>query len=197
LAVEVTGFKKFVASNLVLLVDQKLRVDATLQPGAVTSTVEVVAKGQMVNTDSSTVGQVVENKPIVDLPLVSRNFMQLASLSPGTVVDNGGTLGSEESTFRSGLSGGAIFVGGGRASSNGYMIDGVENNDPGFQTPSITPPIDAIQEFKLMNKNYSAEFGGSAVQLNIAIKSGTNDLHGTGYDFLRNDALDGTNFFAV
>ena len=77
------------------------------------------------------------------------------------------------------------------------MIDGVENNDPGFQTPTITPPIDAIQEFKLMTKDYSAEFGGSAVQLNIAIKSGTNLLHGTGYDFLRNDALDGTNFFAV
>lgn len=195
--VEVTGFKKFVASDLVLLVDQKLRVDAALQPGAVTSTVEVVAKGQMINTDSSTVGTVVENKPIIDLPLVSRNFMQLASLSPGTIVDNSGVLGSEESSYRSTLSGGGLWVGGGRASSNGYMIDGVENNDPGFQTPSITPPIDAIQEFKLMSKNYSAEFGGGAVQLNIAIKSGTNSVHGTAYDFLRNDALDGTNFFAV
>ena len=109
MSVEVTGFKKFVASDLVLLVDQKLRVDATLQPGAVTSTVEVVAKGQMINTDSSTVGQVVENKPIIDLPLVSRNFMQLASLSPGTVVDNSGALGSEESSFRSTLSGGGHF----------------------------------------------------------------------------------------
>jgi hypothetical protein len=70
------------------------------------------------------------------------------------------------------------------------MIDGVENNDPGFQTASVTPPIDAIPEFKLMSKNYSAEFGGGAVQLNIAIKSGTNSLHGTAYDFLRNDAND-------
>lgn len=196
-SVEVPGFKKFVASDLVLLVDQNLRVDATLQPGAATTTVEVVAKGQMINTDSSTVGKVVENKEIIDLPLVSRNFMQLASLSPGTIVDNAGVLGSEESSFRSTLSGGGLWVGGGRASSNGYMIDGVENNDPGFQTPSITPPIDAIQEFKLMSKNYSAEFGGGAVQLNIAIKSGTNSLHGTAYDFLRNDALDGTDDFAV
>lgn len=112
--VEVAGFKKFVASDLVLLVDQKLWVDATLQPGAVTSTMEVVARGQMINTDSSTIGKVVENKEIIDLPLVSRNFMQLASRSPGTVVDNGGTLGSEPNSFRSTLSGGSIWVGGGR-----------------------------------------------------------------------------------
>jgi hypothetical protein len=77
------------------------------------------------------------------------------------------------------------------------MIDGMENNDPVFQTPTVTPPIDAIQEFNLMSKNYSAEFGGSASQVNIAIKSGTNSLHGTAYDFLRNEALDGTDFFAV
>jgi hypothetical protein len=77
------------------------------------------------------------------------------------------------------------------------MIEGVENNDPGFQTPSVTPPIDAIQEFKLMSKNYSTEFGGSASQINVAIKSGTNSIHGTAYDFLRNDALDARNFYAV
>ena len=114
--VEVAGFKKFVASDLVLLVDQKLWVDATLQPGAVTSTMEVVARGQMINTDSSTIGKVVENKEIIDLPLVSRNFVQLASLSAGTVVDNGGTLASEQNSFRSTLSGGSIWVGGGRRS---------------------------------------------------------------------------------
>jgi hypothetical protein len=142
--VEVPGFKKFVASDLILLVNQGMRVDATLQPGAVTSTVEVTARGQMLNTDSSTIGKVVENKEITDLPLVSRNFMELAVLSPGTVVDMSGTLGTEENSFRHGLGGGSLFVGGGRAGSNAFMIDGVENNDPGFQTPSIVPPIDAI-----------------------------------------------------
>jgi hypothetical protein len=132
--VEVAGFKKFVASDLVLLVDQQLRVGATLQSGTVTSTVQVVARGQMLNTDSSTIGEVVENKAIIDLPLVSRNFMELASLSPGVVVDNSVVLGATQA-FRSALSGGSIFVGGGRGSSNGYMIDGVENSDPGISNP--------------------------------------------------------------
>jgi hypothetical protein len=194
--VEAAGFKRFVTSDLVMLVNQRLRVDATLQPGAVTSTVNVDTRVQMVNTDSSTISEVVENKEINDLPLVSRNFMELVVLTPGAVVDNSGVLAGTQ-TLRSSLSGGSIFVGGGRGSSNAYMIDGVENNDPGVQTPTVTPPIDAIQEFSLMTKNYSAEFGGGGAQLNIAIKSGTNSLHGTAYDFLRNDVLNATNFFAV
>jgi hypothetical protein len=195
--IEVPGFKKFVASDLVLLVDRELRVDAILQAGAVTSSVEVVARGQMVNTDSSAVSTVIENEEIADLPLITRNFMELAVLSPGTIVDNSGVLGNGVSYVRTSLSNSAIWIGGGRASSNGYMIDGVDNIDPGAQSPNISPPIDAIQEFTMMSKNYSAEFGGSASQINIAIKSGTNSLHGTAYDFLRNDALDATNFFAV
>lgn len=193
--VEASGFKRFLTSNLVLQVDQRLRVDAVLQVGSVTSKVNVTTHAQMVNTDTSTIGTVIQNKQIHDLPLVSRNFMDLTSLSPGVVVDNSGVLGSEESSFRSSLSGGALFIGGGRATSNGYMIDGLEDSDPAFQTPAITPPLDAIQEFKLMSKNYSAEYGGSSSQINIAIKSGTNSLHGTVFDYLRNNALDARNFF--
>jgi len=194
--VEFTGFKKVTSEQLRLLVNQNLRFDAVLEPGAVETVVEVQAIGTLIETDTSAVGKVVENKQIVDLPLVSRNFTDLIILSPATVSDSGGALGNEQSTFRTGLSGGASFIGGGRGADNTYMIDGVENNDPGFQTPAITPPIDAIQEFKLMNKNYSAEFGGGAAQINIAIKSGTNEFHGTAYEFFRNDVLNARNFFA-
>jgi hypothetical protein len=194
--IAVEGFKRFRASDLVLLVDQQLRVDASLQLGTVDTTVDVVDQAQLISTDSSAINTVVENKEINDLPLAGRNFMELVVLTPGAVVDNTGVLSGLQ-TFRSSLSGGSIFVGGGRGNSNAYMIDGVENSDPGFQTPTITPPIDAIQEFVLMTKNYSAEFGGGGAQLNIAIKSGTNKLHGTAYEFLRNDALDATNFFAI
>lgn len=196
-SVQMTGFRKAITETLILLVNQTLRADVTLEPGAVETQVEVTASGTLIETDSSTIAKVVENKQIVDLPLSSRNFMNLTVLTPGTVTDNGGSVSSEQRSYRSALSGGAVWVGGGRGASNGYMIDGVENNDPGFQTPAITPPIDAIQEFKLMSKNYGAEFGGSASQINIAIKSGTNDLHGTVYEFLRNDALNARNFFAV
>jgi hypothetical protein len=104
-------------------------------------------------------------------------------------------VAAEQSLYRTRLPGGALWVAGGRGTSNAYSIDGVENNDPGFQTPSITPPIDAIQEFKLMSNTYSAEFGGSSTQMNVAIKSGTNGFHGTMYEFLRNDALYSRNFF--
>ena len=190
------GFKTAASPDLTLLVNQSLRFDATLEPGTVETVVEVVATGTLIETDTSSVGKVVENKQIVDLPMVSRNFTDLIVLSPATVTDNQGALGNEQNSFRTRLSGGASFIGGGRGADNTYMIDGVENNDPGFQTPSITPPIDAIQEFRLMNKNYSAEFGGGAAQINIAIKSGTNEIHGTAYEFLRNDALNARNFFS-
>ena len=194
--VERPGFKKFLASGLILLVDQKMRVDAHLQAGDVKTVVEVTSTAQMVNTDSSTVGHVVENKQIVDLPLVNRNFQNLAALNPATVLDIGNKVGSEQgqqsTLFRT-----AIYIGGARPVSNVYMLDGVDNNDPSFQIPTITPSIDAIQEFKLLNKGYSAEYGGGAAQVNLAIKSGTNDLHGTAYEFLRNDALNATNLFSV
>ena len=196
--VEVTfeGFKKAASPELTLLVNQNLRFDAALQPGTVETVVEVTAAGTLIETDTSSVGKVVENKQIVDLPMVSRNFTDLIVLSPATVTDGGGSLGNEQNSFRTRLSGGGSFIGGGRGADNVYMIDGVENNDPGFQTPSITPPIDAIREFRLMNKNYSSEFGGGAAQINIAIKSGTNEIHGTVYEFLRNDVLNARNFFA-
>jgi len=193
--VEQPGFRKFAASDLVLLVDQKLRVDGHLAPGDVNAEVIVTSTTQMVNTDSSTLGHVVENKQITDLPLVNRNFQNLAALSPATVVVTGNKVFSEQAD-RNPLKT-AIYVGGSRATSAEYMLDGVDNNDPSVQNPTITPSIDAIQEFKLLNKGYSAEYGSGSAQVNLVLKSGTNDLHGTVYEFLRNDVLNATDYFAV
>jgi hypothetical protein len=191
--VEQPGFRKFVASDLVLLVDQKLRVDGHLAPGDVNAEVTVTSTTQMVNTDSNTFGQVVENRQVVDLPLVSRNFQQLAVLSPATVVFSSGWGGEQANQNPLTTS---LNIGGARGASNVYTLDGVDNNDPSFQIPTITPSIDAIQEFKLLNKGYSAEYGGGSGQVNIAIKSGTNSLHGTAYDFFRNDVLNDKDYFA-
>jgi Carboxypeptidase regulatory-like domain/TonB dependent receptor len=194
---DVQGFAKVATTPTQLVVNQTLRIDLVLNPGAVTQTVQVTAEGALIDTDSNAVSAEISNMQVTDLPLVSRNFLNLTILSPGVVADPNGVIGGDQSAYRSTLSGGNIYVGGGRGSSNGYLIDGVDDNDPGFQTPTVTPPIDAIQDFRLMNKTYSAEYGGSAAQINVATKSGTNDFHGSVYEFLRNDAMDAINAFSV
>jgi hypothetical protein len=194
---EVQGFAKAVTPPTQLVVNQTLRLDLILHPGAATETVQVEAEGALIDTDSATVSAEISDRQVNDLPLISRNYLNLVTLSPGVVADPTGVIGGDQSAYRSALSGGNLYLGGGRGSSNGYLIDGVDNNDPGFQTPTITPPIAAIEDFRLMNKNYTAEYGGSAAQVNVATKSGTNDFHGTAYEFLRNDAMDAINAFSV
>ena len=193
---EVSGFARAESVPTILVVNQILRLNLVLHPGAVTQTVQVTAQGALIDTDSSTVGLEISNRQVNDLPLVSRNVLNLIALSPGVVVDPG-VIGGDQSSFRSQLSGGNMYVGGGRGSSNAYLLDGVDNNDPGFQTPTITPPINSVQDFRLMNKDYSAEYGGSADQVSIATKSGTNQFHGTAYEFLRNDAMDAVPDFSL
>lgn len=196
-SVELPGFEEALTKPVTLTVNQHLRINLTLTPGSVKQTVTVSAAGTLIDTATSTISTEISSKQVSDLPLSSRNFMQLMVLSAGTVSDTGGVLNSEQHQYRTQLSGGNVFVGGGMGSSNAYLIDGVDDNDPGFQTPSITPPIDSIQEIRLMNKNYSAEYGGAGSQINIATKSGTNQYHGTVYEFFQNDALDATNYFSV
>ena len=164
------------------------RVDFILEVGQVSETVKVEAATVALDTDSATIGQVVNQKLVVDLPLNGRNFTQLLLLGPGAV-----QTGGEQSTRAN--SGNAISLQGARPASNSYLIDGMVNNDTAYQTPAVIPSIDAIQEFKEQTKQYSAEYGGAANIINISLKSGTNDLHGTAFEFLRNDALDARNYF--
>lgn len=195
-SVQAPGFEKTVVKPVSLAVNQKLRVDLRLRTGNVSETVTVSAAQAVIDTDTSMVSTQLAQRQIADMPLASRNFMQLLVLSPGTL-DAGATLNGEQTRTRTQLAGGSTFVGGGRAASNQYLIDGVDDNDPGFETPSITPSIDAIQEIRLMNKNFSAEYGNSASQVNIATKSGTNSYRADLYEFFRNDVLDATDYFSV
>ena len=180
---ESDGFASQTIDNVRLAVDQRVRIDAQLQPGTVTETIEVTGTALVLDTDSATVGQSVNARQVSDLPLNGRNFTNLMLLNPGTVQTGG------EQLTRPG-SGGAISMMGARPASNLYLLDGVANNDVIYQTAAIRPSIDAIQEFKMQTMTYSAEYGNSANQINISIKSGTNDLHGTVFEFLRNDAVD-------
>jgi carboxypeptidase family protein/TonB-dependent receptor-like protein len=191
-AVEAAGFKKSVRSDIPINVQDRVRVDASLEVGAVTDTVEVVAAAPMLQTDTSYLGQVVGSQEIVDLPLNGRYFTRLAVLTAGTAPTPNGARDEKTGGFSSN---------GVRPYQNNYLLDGVDNNSLSEDLVSdqsfvIGPPPDAIAEFKVQTNSMSAEFGrsGGAV-LNVTIKSGTNNLHGTAYEFLRNSKLDAKNFF--
>ncbi len=185
---EMAGFQKSVTSAFTLAVDQKVRVNVVLKPGAVTETVQVMAQALALDTDSSAIGQLVSQKQVEELPLNGRNFMQLLLLGAGAV-----TVGGEQGTMRQG-SGNAISINGARPESNNYTLDGLINTDTALVTPAVILSQDAIQEFKVESGSYPAEFGFSANQINLVSKSGTNRIHGTVFEFNRNDKFDASPF---
>ena len=185
---EQAGFKKTERIGVELRVDDRLRIDMTLDVGQVTETVAVEATAPVINTDSSTVGNVVDNKKVTELPLNGRNFLQLNLLVPGV---NQGVKGSQNQT-----QGGSISVNGVREQANNFLLDGMDNNDLAINQYAVAISTEAIQEFKVQASTYSAEFGRSpGAQINVATKAGTNEVHGVLYEYLRNDALDAKNFF--
>ncbi|MGD1081162.1 MAG: TonB-dependent receptor [Candidatus Sulfotelmatobacter sp.] len=182
--VDAVGFQKSVVGNIHLAVAQQVRVDITMKPGSVSQTVEVQANAVALDTDSAAVTQLVSERQVDQLPLNGRNFLQLLFIGAGAVQTQG-----EQGQFRQG-EGDAISINGGRPTSNNFTLDGLANNDTTLQTPAVILSQDAIQEFKIQTENYSAEYGFSANQITIVSKSGTNQLHGTAFEFLRNDAFD-------
>ena len=187
--VEQDGFKPISRTGIVLEVDQRVEVNFTLEVGDLTEQIEVSANAVQLNTVDASRGQVIDNQRIVDMPLNGRNYNQLALLSAGAIQPPPG------SRF------GGFSVGGQRVTQNNFILDGVDNNAAelaGAQRRSemVQPSIDAIQEFKVQTNAYSAEYGramGGVV--NVTTKSGTNGLHGTAFEFLRNEALDAKNYF--
>ncbi|MGA2113265.1 MAG: TonB-dependent receptor [Bryobacteraceae bacterium] len=188
LVVEEPSFKKTEKTGIELRVDDRLRQDVTLAMGQVSEVVMVAAQAAVVSTDSSTVGNVVDNRQVTELPLNGRNFLQLQLLGPGA---NTGVKGSQNQT-----QGGSFTVNGAREQSNNFLLDGMDNNDLAINQYAVAISTEAILEFKDQVSTYSAEFGRSpGAQINIATKSGTNQIHGVLYEYLRNDDLDAKNFF--
>ncbi len=190
LTVKKDGFKPVVRPDVALNVEQVARLDFTLEAGAVSETVTIKSDAPLMNTETSSVGQVVDNKTVVTLPLNGRNYSQLAVLAPGATPNPGSRT---EDGFS--LNGNRLF-------QNSFQVDGADNNNYIFgvdtnTTQALRPSIDAIQEFKVETANYSAEYGRAAGGvISVAIKSGANQVHGSAFEFLRNDALDAANFFA-
>ena len=182
------GFERSVTNGFTLAVDQKVRQDVALRPGSVTDTVQIATQSLVLDTDSAAIGQLVSQKQVEELPLNGRNFMQLLLLGAGAV-----TVGGEQGTMRQGA-GNAVSINGARPESNNYTLDGLINTDTALVTPAVILSQDAIQEFKVQSGNYSAEYGFSANQINIVSKGGTNRIHGSVFEFNRNDAFDAKPF---
>jgi hypothetical protein len=187
--VEQQGFRASKKSNISINVDQIVRADFDLTVGEVSAVVEVESGAVALDTETASVGQIVSQRQVTQLPLNGRNFLSLLFLNGGTVETTG-----EQGTMRQGA-GNAISINGARPTSNNYMLDGTSNTDTALGTPAAILSIDAIQEFKEQTATYSAEYGFSANQVNIVSKRGTNDIHGSVFWFGRNDLFDANNFF--
>jgi len=186
--VEAAGVQKFLTTGIVLTVNQRVRVDALLKPGAVTETVETSAQSVTLNTDSTELSNLISQQQVEDLPLNGRNFMQLLLVGAGAV-----TVGGEQGTMRQG-EGNAISVNGGRPEGNNYTLDGLVNTDAALVTPAVILSQDAIQEFKVSSGTYTADMGFSAAQINIVSKGGTNTPHGALFWYHRENGLDAKPF---
>src|ERR1700722_13446288 len=185
---EAKGFQKSLTTPFVLAVDQKVRIDLSLKPGAVTDTVEVTAQTVELDTDSAALSQLVSQQQVEELPLDGRNFVQLLFIGAGAV-----TIGGEQGTMRQG-EGNAISINGGRPEGNNFTLDGLVNTDQAMETPAVILSQDAIQEVKVESGIYPAEYGFSASQVNIVSKGGTNKLHGAAFESDRNNAFDAHSF---
>src|SRR5438067_7647275 len=193
LKVEKAGFRTVVRSQVEIQVQQNARIDFELPVGQVSESIDVSATAELLSTEDASVGTVIENKRIVELPLNGRNYLQLVSLAPN--VSTGFSVQGQASARQGGIRAAqTISVAGQRTNFNHYTLDGVENTDPNFNTFVVLPSIDALQEFKVQTGVYPAEFGRQTTQINVLTKSGTNQYHGTAFEFLRNDKLDATQY---
>jgi outer membrane receptor protein involved in Fe transport len=197
LDVALDGFKK--SSQVVTLeVGQRARIDVTLEIGSFAESVTVAETVQILNTNDATLGRVVPQAQVANLPLAIRNWDDLLALVPGVQGDRYTEQGGGTSFGRTG----GINVHGARALQNNFLLDGVDNNSISTNVQELTtqvsrPSVDAIQEFKVVTSPYSAEYGRSpGGTVSVSTKSGTNDFRGTGYEYFRNEAMDSKDFFS-
>ena len=187
ISAEKDGFKRSVQTGFVLQVDQRARIDVQLQVGAASESVQVTAEAPLTQTETSSVGSVIDNQKVVELPLNGRQFYSLALLVPGVAPPAQGSILS----FRGGFN-----VAGSSELNNNFTLNGLENNDQLLSAPAFRPSVDAIEEFKILTGVFPAEYGRNAgSQVIVTTKAGGNTVHGTAFDFLRNQVTDAKNYF--
>ncbi len=191
-----SGFAQGEVTDLVLEVQDNRTVDFTLSVAAAGEVVEVSGNIVEVDTTTATLGQVIHQKQVANLPLNGRNFVQLGHLSPGITKAEGDFLNNQGNTEVSIRGTVSLSAQGMRENTNDWLLDGVDNNELTAGAIAILPSVDGIQEFKVLTYNYSAEYGSrSGATILVITKGGTNEFHGTAFEFFRNDKLDARNFF--
>jgi outer membrane receptor protein involved in Fe transport len=187
LEVSSTGFKTETRVNITLTVAQNTRIDVALQPGNVSENVTVSAEAATVNTESGEVGNVVDNTKVTQLPLNGRQMWSLTELIPNVTPP----AQNSSLSFRGGFN-----VAGQAETNNNFLLNGFDNNDPDVYAPNFRPSIDAVEEFNVLTGVYSAQYGyGSGGQVIVTTKSGTNEFHGSGFEYLENQVVNARNFF--
>jgi hypothetical protein len=194
LKAELSGFRTIDRQGLVVQVGSASRIPFTMDVGEVAETMTVVGQSPLIQTENAAISTVIENRAIVELPLNGRNYLQLASLIPGATTNGPSSsqgkqrMGGQRNSF-------ALNVAGQRIHFNHYSLDGVENTDLNFNSYMLLPSVDALEEFNVISGIFDAEYGRAIAQVNVSTKSGSNQLRGTVFEFLRNSSLDAKNYF--
>ncbi len=198
LTAEISGFQKQVIEKIALDVELIRTIDVVLSVGAVSDQINVVSSSAALQAADSTVSTLFETKVVNELPLNGRNFLQLQLLAPGVTTGRPGTFSVVQiAAQNTSIGGGNFSVNGTRDVYNDYLLDGISFKDWIHGTNGMNPSVDAVQEFRTQTSNYSSEYGGNSGGLvNMVTRSGGNDLHGSVYEYLRNDKFDANNFFS-
>ncbi|HYK35160.1 TonB-dependent receptor [Alloacidobacterium sp.] len=184
--IEASGFETTVRSHVTLVLNQTARLDFKMQVGAVTNTVQVTSEAPQLQSDTTQVSTLINSRAVTDIPLATRNYVELTLLAPGSIHPDNSTFNNGDNT----ASGGRPYINGNREQSNNFILDGMDNNQTSDNLLAVTPAPDAIQEFNLITSNAPAEFGNfQGGIVNASIKSGTNSFHGDVWEFFRNDVL--------
>ncbi len=186
LRIEAKGFKALVRPGIVLELNQRARLDLTLELGAVSESIEVTGAAPMLNTETTIVGSVLSSNTVTNTPLMSRNFISLTLLAPGVTTTDPSAMNNGQRT----TGGGRPYVNGNRKEANNFLFDGIDNNETANNMTAYQPNLDAIAEVKTITNNASAEFGNfQGGVINVTMKSGANEMHGTAFEFFRNEKL--------
>jgi hypothetical protein len=194
LKAELSGFQSVERKGLIVQVGSANRISFPMAVGELAETIQVQAHSPLVQTENAAISTVIENRAIVELPLNGRNYLQLASLIPGATTNGPSSsqgkqrMGGQRNSF-------ALNVAGQRIHFNHYSLDGVENTDLNFNSYMLLPSVDALEEFNVVSGLFDAEYGRAIAQVNVSTKSGSNQLRGTAFEFVRNSAMDAKNFF--
>src|SRR5580765_8511871 len=196
LSAAITGFRQYNSTGIVLQVNDQLRIDITLKVGSINEQITIAADAAQVETESTQLGDVIDSKKMLALPLNGRSYLDLLGLQAGVAPTTSGTIGGDRPVSGYISNAGNISVNGQRETANAFLVNGGDVSEGRNLGAGLVPNLDSVGEFRLITNSFDAEYGKfSGAVMNAITKSGTNGFHGDVFEFLRNDAMDARNFF--